>query len=98
MCGQNLEINIDKVDFYNQEVEKFTNFVESGQLDNLVIRYPLRYSPVYDEIARALRFQNRRDYEKRVITLVRGDRDLAGKMKYRISGLSIALEESSRER
>ena len=66
--------------------------VADGKLDDLVARYPLRKSNTLDIIAKALKCQNRRDYEQMVVSRIRKDGDLAQKLKERIAALSCALD------
>ena len=51
--------------------------VAQGKLNGIVARYPIRESSAFSEIAKALRFKDRKDYEKAVIALIRKDKELA---------------------
>ena len=77
---------------YLNELTEFKKLVADGKLDDLVARYPLRKSNTLDIIAKALKCQNRRDYERMVIFRIREDGDLAQKLKERIAALSCALD------
>ena len=77
---------------YPDELKRFDQLFSEKKWDILIARYPLRESSAFDDIAKALRFQNRRDYERVVITLIGKDNDLASKLKKRIRALSGALE------
>ena len=83
-------VSIDSL--YYEELNRFNELVEEEDLDQLVARYPLDSSPAFDEIARALRYRDRNDYQRRVITLIRSDDQLAHALKSRIGQLSEALD------
>ena len=80
---------------YPDELKRFNHLLSERKWDILIARYPLRESNVFDVIAKALRFQNQEDYEQVVVTLIGKDKDLASKLKTRISTLSSALETES---
>ena len=77
---------------YLNELTEFKKLVADGKLDDLVARYPLRKSNTLDIIAKALKCQNRWDYEQMVVSRIRKDGDLAQKLKERIAALSCALD------
>ena len=77
---------------YSDELSRFKKLVSEEQLDELVARYPLRESPMFDIIAKSLECNNRRDYQRMVLARVRNDRKLANKLKARINSLSHTLD------
>jgi ABC-type cobalamin/Fe3+-siderophores transport system ATPase subunit len=81
-AGTNISICFDSP--YRDELEHFWQLVADQNLDELIARYPLRDSPVFGAIARALRCQTKGDYEQIVLSRVRADEDLALKIKQRI--------------
>ncbi len=80
----------------HDELERFRKLAADGKLDDLVARYPLVDTSVFDAIAKALTCPKRKDYEQMVVTLIRKDDDLAQKLKQRIGDLSSKLEAHGR--
>ena len=79
---------------YCDELNWFNKLVKEEDLDQLVARYPLKDSPVFQEIAIALRCRDRNDYQRMVITLIRNDNQLAQALKSRIGQLAEALDSA----
>ena len=94
MDGDNFETFPPIRSRYFAELQRFKELAAKEKLDGLVSRYPLRYSNVFDEIAKALLCTSRRDYERIVIARARGDSGLAGKLRRRIGPLCRALGEA----
>ena len=80
---------------YPSERARFKDLVNAGDLNGLIVRYPLRESNVLDRISRTMRCANRGDYERMVVARVRADRDLARKLKDRIKPLAELLDAGS---
>ena len=76
---------------YPAELDSFKKLVADENLDGLISRYPLRESPVFSEIARALKCTSRNDYERLVVARVEADKALAQSLKKRIHPLSDKL-------
>ena len=76
---------------YREELKRFQKLVTDENLDDLVARYPLRESRVFNKIAEALECR-RSHYHKMVLARVRDDENLAAKLKQRINPLSRALQ------
>ena len=77
---------------YPDELRRFKKLVADEKLDDLVARYPLRDSRVFDEVAKALECKSRQNYQRMVTVRVQTDKKLARKLKERISGLSRVLD------
>ena len=90
--AQSICVSIDLP--YCEELDLFNQLVKEEDLDQLVARYPLDSSPAFQEIARVLRYRDRNDYQRRVITLIRNDNQLAHALKSRIGQLSEALDSA----
>ena len=89
----NTSFTITHVDSsYPDELNRFQELVVARELDGLLTRYPLRDSCVFNAIAKALKCQIRRDYERMVVSQIRRDDELSRKLKERIAPLSAALE------
>ena len=80
---------------YPEELNRFRELVDEGDLDGLVARYPLRESGVFGAIAGALKCSDPRDYERMVVSRVRGESELARLLRKRIGPLSEALDAKS---
>ena len=85
------EFNISVASPYQHELVRFKELVEKKKMDELVARYPLRKSGVFDAIAKALGLKNRKVYEQTLVPRIREDEDLAQRLKQRLGGLSKAL-------
>ncbi len=87
-----LTINKSIENPFQDELKLFNDLKEAGDLDNLIRRYPLRESRVFDSIAAALECGNKRNYERMVVARLRDDESLACKLKQRISPLAELLD------
>ena len=79
---------------YPTELKCFKELAAEENLDDLVARYPLRHSSVFDKIATALSCISKDDYEEIVVTQAQSDSGFAGKLKQRIGPLCRALGEA----
>ena len=77
---------------YPEELKRFKKLVADEKLDDLVARYPLRESQVFNKITEALECHSRSNYQRMVLARVRDDENLAAKLKQRINHLSRALQ------
>ncbi len=78
---------------YPSELDYFRDFLRSRNLNELVGRYPLRETGVFDVISKSLHLANRRLYEQTLVERVRSESELANKLRERIGPLAQALEE-----
>lgn len=76
---------------YAEELSHVESLVQSGALDDLVARYPLRESRVFDVVADCLMLQNRRAYERAVLVRVEEDEEVARRLRGRVGALAAAL-------
>ena len=79
--------------FYCEEMSKFDDLLAKRNLDTLVARYPLKYSNVFPEIARALKLDGRDTYERMLLARVRSDAKLAQNLRQRTKSLTAVLEK-----
>ena len=79
---------------YTNEKAEFEGLVESGCIDKLVARYPLRESGVLGAIAGALHLK-RNTYERTLIARVREDASLARKLRQRLGPLAEVLGDEA---
>ena len=95
-CGQSTFQFCVKSPF-QEELKTFRELLETEEVDQLVARYPLRESGLFNEIARALEFSKAELYEQALIVQVKSDEHLADKLRCRIGPLSCELGEQSKE-
>ena len=81
----------DVAEMYREELDRFENLIVDKDLSGLISRYPLRHSPAFGEIAKALHLSNRKDYERTVVSRIRADNELAQSLRNQIRPLSDAL-------
>ena len=86
--GEQLTVNKTIENPFQGELDIFNDLNEKGDLDGLVMRYPLRQSDAFDSTAQALECGTKERYERMVVARVRDDERLARKLKERISPLS----------
>ena len=79
---------------YADELRRFEELVDEKKLDDLIARYPLRESGVFDAIAKALKCPGKKEYERMVLSMVRKDQnqDLTRAIRERIGPLADKLE------
>ena len=82
---------------FHDELARFTELLNARAFDQLVARYPLRDSRVFEAVAHALEFSKRELYEQTLIARVQSDGVLAEKLRVRIGPLSLALGVQSTE-
>ena len=76
------------------EMRRYRQLVAEGDLDGLVARYPIRESGALGLIAQELRCQNRGDYCRMVVSLIRRTDSLRAKLRSRVDALRRAIVES----
>ena len=72
---------------YLKELDYFNGLVKGANIDQLIARYPLRDSRVFEIIATTLKCQNQEDYQRMVLVQIENDKELACKLKSRIDSL-----------
>ena len=72
---------------FSDEVKRYTESVGAQNLDELVARYPLRETGVFDEIGKALKCRDRWDYERMVVARIQDDKTFRDYMKDRLRPL-----------
>ena len=89
--NEDLNIEVPSAQIYQCELKCYQGYIEKGNLDEIVARYPIRESSALKEIAEGLRFRNRKDYEKAFLTIIRKDDDLADTIRTKVKPLVGAL-------
>lgn len=96
-CNEHSTIKISIDSPYPEELRKFKKLLDASEYDELVARYPLRHSNVFDAISRQLKFHTKEDYQRALVTRIQSCDFLAEKLRERIGPLSRALREQSEE-
>ena len=91
-AGEQLTIGEPMENPYKSELNRFNGLVDSGDLDGLIARYPLKKSGVFEGIVSTFRCRSQEDYERMVVALVRDDANLTEKLKERIKALAELLD------
>ena len=90
--GETDPIHLNASSIYSDELKHFQLLLDNNHLDDLIRRYPLRESNAFKAIADALQIP-KPNYEKTVVSRVRADHALAGKLKELIQPLSDVLQQ-----
>ena len=88
-----LSIDVDPAP-YLEELKRFNKLVREENLDDLVARYPLRETQVFNVVAQELQCRTKKNYEQMVTARVRHNPELAQLLRQRINPLSTALENN----
>ena len=84
-----LEISVNSP--FHVELTRFSQLLKDKAVDQLIARYPLRESRVFNAISQALEFRNRELYEQALIARIRSNAALAQRLRDRIGPLSLVL-------
>lgn len=93
--NESAKITVEVCSPYADEVARFKKLRDDRKLDDLVNRYPLRKSPVFDAIAKSLDIKNRRNYEKTLLSRIQNDEELSDRLKQRLEPLVCTLEDTN---
>ena len=87
-----IEVDVDAQSIYSEELTRFRALIDDSNLHELIRRYPLRESNVFQEIAYIFQIP-KVNYEKTLISRVKADETLAGKLRELIQPLSDKLNQ-----
>ena len=92
--AQDSRISVSVDSGYADELSRFEKLVAERKLDDLIARYSLRESGVFDAIAKALKCPGKKEYESMVLSMVQKDQnqDLTRAIRERIGPLADKLE------
>ena len=90
--GKTEPIDVDANAIYSEELTRFRVLLENEYLDEIISRYPVRETNVFKTITDALLIL-KPNYEKTVVSRVRADNDLAGKLRELIQPLADILNQ-----
>jgi len=89
--GRTGEVAITIASPYPAELDRIKQMIEANNIEAVVSRYPVRESGVLNNLARALRFNGRPDYERAALTLIGSDENLRTMLKNRLGNLTAQL-------
>lgn len=93
--NESAKITVEVCSPYSEEVERFKKLRDDRKLDDLVNRYPLRESQVFDAIAKSLDIKNKRNYEETLLSRIQNDEELSDRLKRRLESLVCTLEDTN---
>ena len=73
------------------EMRRYRELIDDGDLDGLVGRFPIRESGAFDLIAKEMRCRNRGDYCRMVVSRIRRSGSLRAKLRSRVGALARAI-------
>ena len=82
---------------FEEEKDRFEAMVKAGNLDRLIMEYPIKKSRVPGEISKALGFLNRQAYEKVVVHLLGQSDEALAHVSKRFSKLLDAMKASEND-
>lgn len=93
ISAQSPIIQISGQSEYPSELTRLKQLIEAGDLYGIIDRYPVRHSGILPAVAKALKFQNRNDYEAAALARVTSDRTLREVLLAKLAPLSAVLNE-----
>ena len=81
-------------EWYYEELCCFNNLIVNNDLENIIVRYPVRESNALDEICAALQLKSRKTYQDTVLARIREYSDLAESLKARTGQLANELSQA----
>ncbi len=92
--SETYSVKLDTKTSYQEELDLISGLLASNDLEEILVRYPIRHSEVIDEIVKPLQL-SRKNYRKTLLSRIRGDPELADRLRNPIEPLaSIILEEN----
>lgn len=78
------------------EMRRYRELVDDGDLDGLVGRYPIRESGAFDCIAKELHCRDRSDYCRMVVSRIRHSSSLGDQLRGRVNDLAHSINAANR--
>ena len=88
--GNVFSIEVGNDGRFKEELDHFRKLLSGRDLEQIISRYPVRESNALDEIAKQFSL-SKTNYEKTLLTKIRNETELAGKLRLRIGSLAGAL-------
>jgi ABC-type cobalamin/Fe3+-siderophores transport system ATPase subunit len=73
IAAEPINVTIDVPTIMNKELARLQAYLDAGDLESIIEKYPVRETPALNEIAVKLEFQGRRQYENAVRKLLMDD-------------------------
>ena len=93
--GNEIKVEITVDSTYEDELAHFKKLLVERKLDDLIARYPLRESDVFDVIVKVLELKNGETYKQTLVTRIKDDKALAEKLRKRIEPLARRLDNTA---
>ena len=90
--GNEIKVEITVDSTYEDELAHFKKLLVEKKLDDLISRYPLRESDVFDVIVKVLELKNGETYKQTLVSRIKDDEALAEKLRKRIEPLARTLD------
>ena len=90
--GNEIKVEITVDSTYEDELAHFKKLLVERKLDDLIARYPLRESDVFDVIVKVLELKNGETYKQTLVSRIKDDESLAEKLRKRIEPLARKLD------
>ena len=81
-------------EWYQEELSYFKKLLAANDLENIIVRYPVRESNVLDKISAALQLKNTKNYQDTLLALVHADSDLAESLRKYTGSLANELSRA----
>lgn len=91
-AGKHIHVSIDVASAVTVERERLQNALDSGNLAEIISRYPVRETSALDRIAQELGFRNREQYERAVRKLLMDDNEALAFVKSLFGTLESDIE------
>ena len=93
--GNEIKVEITVDSTYEDELAHFKKLLVEKKLDDLISRYPLRESDVFDVIVKVLELKNGETYKQTLVSRIKDDEALAEKLRKRIEPLARRLDSTT---
>lgn len=84
-------IQISGQSTYPAELARYQTMLAAQDLHGIIDRYPVRHSGILDDVAKALKFQSRTDYEPAAVARISSDETLRNKLLLKLAPLSTVI-------
>ena len=90
-----LVINLDAPAILEQERQSLEKALAANDLEAIISRYPVRETPALARIATHLGFDNRKEYEKAVLQLLKEDEEMLGYVRGLLGSLPSQIADKA---
>lgn len=94
VASEDEELTISVKSPYPEILIHLRSLIDSGDLDAIVARFPIRESGLLSDIAAELRFKGTSDYEKAVLTVLASEKNLLDALLAKLGGLADSIQSN----